>query len=216
MSWTELIELLKDLGIFGFIIWGVQSIINKSASKKMENFRNEMEFKTRKLQSELDVERDKLKLQIEEIKYKNSKLHDKQGEVIETLYKNLVLLSRSIRRYTAFVKLVPINEEERNQEERQQLTDIEENFAKFSEYFELNRIYFTEEMCKSIEDLSSIYNEKMHDYIFPKDLIKRGMEPIEIKEEIKKSHEAANFFQREIPGRLKIIEDEFRKILNVV
>lgn len=215
MSWMDIINLLKNIGFFGFIVWGVQRIITNSADKKMENFRSEIEVKNRKLQSELDIERDKLKVQIEEIKWKNSKLHDKQAEIIEFLYNKLVNLDKSIRKYTAIVKLVPIDELERKKTEKQQLTDVEHNFTEFLDYFESNKIFFNEKICKAIEELISIYNDKMHDYIFSKDLIREGMELSDIKEELKKSHEAAIFIKREMPSKLKIIEDEFRKILTV-
>lgn len=197
-------ELLKDLGIIGLVVVLIQSIMNFFLNRNFEKFKTQIEEEAKLTQNKLD-----------EIKYKNSKLHDKQADVIESLYQKLVKLNRSIRVYTAIVKLVPIDEEEKRKEENQQLSDIENDFKVLLEYFESNKIYFQEAIITEIEQLIGIYNEKMHDYIFPKNLMKKGMQRNELNEEMTKAHEAANFIRTEIPKKLKVIEIEFRKILNV-
>jgi len=215
MTWNEIFDLLKNFGFFGFFMWGIQKIINNSADMKMEKFRNDFEHNTIKFQNDLNIERDKLKLKIEKLKYKNSKLHDKQADVIENLYGKLVSLDKVIREFTATLKILPKNEREREIAKKKKLDNINISFSDFSNYFAVNKIFFNQRICDTIEELLKIYHKKMNEYIFPAILKREGIERKEMKEELEKSREAAKYIKDEIPKRLVIIEEEFRKILNV-
>lgn len=214
MNWNSLFELLKDLGIFGFIVWGVQRVINNSADKKMEVFKSEIELKAKNFQYALDIQRDKLQQGIEEIKYKNTKLHDKQAEAITSIYKMLVQLNTSIRAFIS-PRYVPIDEQQQQEEERKQLSDIKDEFDTLSHNFESNRILFSEDMCTSIEALLEEFKTKMLDYLSPKFLKNMGMLPQQLKDDNLKAYDAAKHIRNIIPGKLRELENEFRRLLNV-
>ena len=101
-------------------------------------------------------------------------------------------------------------------EEKQQLIDVESKFKAFTDYFEFNKIFFTHDICSVVDELVSKYDEKMKDYVFGKTVLEKGADRKVVQEYLDKSQEAAKFFHKEIPGSLKTIEDEFRKILNVI
>jgi len=111
--------------------------------------------------------------------------------------------------------MVANNETERLEAERKELEDLGDSFYDLKDYFELNRIFISNEMSLELKELIDSFNNKLVDYRMPKDLAKQGLSPSDLKEENKKSHEAAKYIQKEIPQKLRIIENNFRELLNV-
>ncbi len=50
----EIFNLLRDLGIFGLAMWFIQLLLSKSADRKFETYKTELDYKTREFQSTLD------------------------------------------------------------------------------------------------------------------------------------------------------------------
>ncbi len=48
MTVKEILDLLRDLGVFGLAMWFIQMLLSKSADKKVESYKTELNQKNEK------------------------------------------------------------------------------------------------------------------------------------------------------------------------
>ncbi|MHA4091029.1 hypothetical protein [Bacillus cereus] len=131
-----------------------------------------------------------------------SKLHADRADTIKELYPMLVKLERSVNSLTVIFKInisadvVPDTGE------------IGENYEKFSDYYMINKIYFSEPICKLIDTI----NEK-----FVEVIIKYDTYGYEKSKQIKKDLLIQNLksVEEQIPLLKNKLENEFRILLGV-
>ena len=86
----------------------------------------------------------------------------------------------------------------------------------FKNYFILNKIFFSEEFCKPIEDLIQVYWDKGWDFGYAKNRIKEGNLPHDyFKDYSKQLTEISKELKELIPPRISDIESLCREILKV-
>src|SRR5690554_7557025 len=92
----EIIELLRDLGIFGLFMWFIQMLLSISASRQFEGYKNDLnktliEHKTL-FDSRLELYKTELNLQ----NYKATKIYEQQLSIIIELHKKLLILNQEM------------------------------------------------------------------------------------------------------------------------
>ena len=93
----EIINLLRDLGIFGLAMWFIQMLLSKSADRKFEAYKAELDNKTRECQATLDSKMEWYKAELSLQNYKSTHIYEKQLDIITDLHKKLVMLNQDIR-----------------------------------------------------------------------------------------------------------------------
>jgi hypothetical protein len=90
----EIIGLLRDIGILGLAMWFIQHLLTKSADKKFESYKTELDQKTREFQtllgSKLELYKYKLNLQ----NYKATQVYEKQLNIFIELHKRLRTMNK--------------------------------------------------------------------------------------------------------------------------
>jgi len=96
MTAMEIINLLRDLGIFGLAMWFIQLLLSKSANRKFEAYKTELDSKTREFQATLDSKMELYKAELNLQNYKSTQIYERQLDVIIELHKKLVKLNREM------------------------------------------------------------------------------------------------------------------------
>ena len=187
----EIIKVSGQVGIFAIAIYWIQKLIDNSATKRLEEYKKTLSL----LQS------------------KETTLHSKRYEVIETLYNNLVDLDFSMRTLTNPVKFSPPDFEKY---EAELVSKANESFQTYHIFFEKNKIYFSEQTCKLINDIRDAFYQALWDYNQHKIFKAHGIDDKKLIDEayqnLIKSYKS---LKDEIPKLRSELEKEFRKILVV-
>lgn len=85
----EIIHVLKDVGIFGLAMWFIQRVLTKSAERKTEILKVELDQKTKEFQYTLDNKLETYKIDLAFINYKNSKIYERQLDAILELHNQI-------------------------------------------------------------------------------------------------------------------------------
>jgi len=125
----DVLTLLKDLGVIT-VSAGALTLISRYAikqyfEKRLESYRTELEK--------------------EKIQY--SELHEQRGQVIAKLYEKLGEFEEDMR---SLVKPFQATGEEPQDEKLKKAAESGEEFRK---YFKKNRIYFSEDVCETMDKL---------------------------------------------------------------
>src|SRR5687767_45168 len=112
MTW---IEILRDIGIFGIAAVVIQNIIERSTSKNLEKYKQELDFTIRSHQLNLDSDLERYKTELSLHAARQSTLHDKRLSIIDEMYKKLVTLDSGMRAMTG-MHLVYDNAKKENDE----------------------------------------------------------------------------------------------------
>jgi len=135
------IELLRDLGIFSIAGTTLIIIINKTVTKRIEEYRSQLEM----------------------LFFKYSKYHEKRLDVISLVYSNLAHLHSTMQQLTAIIKF---EKEDFKREERQRLEETMGAFEAFRNHFSRNRIFISRELCDRLEDLRVRYYNALFEYTY--------------------------------------------------
>jgi len=89
LDMADWFNILRDIGIFGLALWFIQYLLNKSASRKFEVYKTELEQKTREFQATLDSKLELYKAELNIQSYKATKIYEQQLAVIIELDRKL-------------------------------------------------------------------------------------------------------------------------------
>lgn len=211
-SW---INLLKDIGIFGIAATAINLILNGSANRRLERYKQELGFKTKEYELSLNASMEKYKAEISLHLNQQNKLHEKRLLIIDEMYKKLVMLDSTMKQMTAFMK--PIIEDA-EKEEKERVQRAQDAFTDYNNYFLNNKLYFGKEVSALLEKLRTEYFSANWDYFEPKRLqawTQGQSTPQGRVDAHKKAIAASQRIASEIPQTLSLLEDEFRKLLGV-
>ena len=188
----EILKVVSQLGIFGIAAYWIQKLIDNSATKRLEEYRNTLSL----LQS------------------KETTLHAKRLQIIESLYAKLVDLEFSMLTLTSPVKFSPLGEYDKY--EATLVSTANETFQSFHIFFEKNKIYFSETTCQLLHEIRDAFYKALVNYNQHKLYKEIEVDDKElIKEAYKNLINSYNSVKDEIPKLRKELESEFRKILIV-
>jgi len=211
-SWFE---VLKDIGIFSIAAAFIKSILDNSATRKVEKFKQRLEHASKEHELILNTNLEKYKSDFSLHINRQNKLHDKRLEIIDELYKKLVTLDSAMKEMTSFMK--PIIEDA-EKEENGRVQRAQTAFAEYNNYFLYHKLYFSKEVCVLLETIRREYFNANWDYFEPKRLAEftNGKpSPDGYREAMKTAHLAAMRVTNDIPKTLEMLENEFRKLIGV-
>lgn len=212
LSW---LNLLKDVGIFSIASFFIQRMINGSADRKLEKYKHELDIATRLHQSTLDSSLERFKGEIALHLTKQTSLHERHLKIIDKMYKKLVELDSAMRDMTATMKFVF---EDFEKEDAKRIERSQNAFNEYVNYFLLNKLYFTEDVCILLEKIATDYRSANWDYFEPQRLSTfTGGKPSAdgYKEAVRIARGASEKVATEIPKTLKLLEIEFKRLLGI-
>lgn len=202
----DIINLLRDLGIFGLAMWFIQLLLSKSANRKFETYKLELDHKAREFQATLDGKMELYKAELNLQNYKSTKVYENQLDVVIELHKKLIKLNREMQIMTAFMKEVIADGEK---EEIERINKAGDAYNDFMLFYQDNQIFIPE---PTVEKLSSIQNEywnSMHDYTFGRKLGSSSDFTFE------KSKEAGERVREKIQPAVDQLISDFRQLVGV-
>jgi hypothetical protein len=187
----NLIKIGSEIGIFAIAAFFIQKLIEKSANKRLEEFKSTLSL----LQS------------------KQTSLHNKRIEIIEELYNKLVELNNAMAILTNPAKQTNKDFEEY---EKELTENASSSFNSFNSFYQKNKIYFRENTNEIIDEILTGFNNAFWDYnefnFYKKSGVTNQDEIIKSRKKMRDSYISV---KDEIPKVRKKLEDEFRKLLGV-
>jgi len=184
----------------------VKKDFNESIESYKSKLNEELSLKIEPIKAELDRQNISHQIQF-------SFLHQERGKVLVDLYKKLQELYSAMADWTATMHPV-IEDADKEMKER----NIRANKALFDlkNHFVLNKIYFSNTFCKSIQAVIDVYWEKGWDFGYAQNRILEGNLPQDYFKEYSTQLSAISKELREkIPPMISEVEDLCRNILNV-
>jgi len=130
MNWTDIIKFLISVsGLSAVLIYVGKKLVDKTLDAGLEKYKAEL--------GRLNAEH--------QIRY--GKLHEERGEKIRLLYTLIYELEKNLRAFTNFMQKGNLATDTLPS------TEVKQSLADVKEALELNRIYFSDELCGKIEGM---------------------------------------------------------------
>lgn len=222
----EIIELLTKVGVstagqlLTLIVLGffgkqiIQYFLSSTVELKKTELGKELESHKQALSAQTELYKLDLTKVLETHKSdlallnaKSSKLHDVRLQIIAKLYQKVSILEKCFKEMTARIRIV---QGDSGQEELNRITKAGEAFNDFSDYYNENRIFFSEETCSSLDKLREHLWNAHWDYTFKQ---RMGVDDIKMNREY--FDKAATVVEKDLPIVLKQLDKNFRQLLTV-
>ncbi len=206
MTIMEIINLLRDLGIFGLAMWFIQMLLSKSANRKFEVYKTELDNKTREFQATLDSKIELYKAELNLQNYKSTQIYERQLNVIIDLYKKLKKLNREMQEMTVFIKPVIKDAE---QEETDRIKKAGDSYNEFMLFYQDNLLFIPQKTADQLENIRNDYFNSYMDYTLGRQL------GINSKFTFEKSKDAGNRIQEKVQPAVNQLIIDFRNLIGV-
>jgi hypothetical protein len=203
--WSSFITLIgSGTIVLAGIAWLIKSMINNFLSKNIEAYKLNL-----KSNSEITIE--ELKNELRRKSFENEimfeRLHQKRANIIADLYSKLVISVQSVESFLAPFEYS--GAPTKNEKYKKTVNDL----INFINFFERNRIYFSENLCILIDDF--IHKTKDPTFEFASYLNLAEADAEDRKEKLKVWSKTWKSVDSIIKPAKEIIEKEFRSILGV-
>jgi hypothetical protein len=142
MGWV----IIKDLGIFTGI-GGALIYLLKTLGKQFMD----QHLEIHKIQLNQQLESHKAELEL--INVKQSRLHDKRIETFQELYEKLTEFYLDLDTLIRWKNVTNLSEDEIKKQQFEEANKTFESGSKFSKYYLMNKLYFSNEMCSTIDEI---------------------------------------------------------------
>lgn len=204
----KIFELLGNLGIFGLAMWFIQLVLTKSADRKFEKYKSELDQKTNEFQFFLDSKLETYKNELNLQNYKATKIYEQQLTIIIEIHKKLTILNRKM----AIMPIVLMkNITERTEEtEKKEIGAVSEAIIAYDEFLALyqdNLIFIPQNIVDKISSLLKDYVQNVLSYITQKGTANE----ITFEQALTSAKRMPN----EIKQALDLLSFEFKSLLGV-
>jgi hypothetical protein len=206
MTTMGILNLLRDFGIFGLAMWFIQLLLTKSADRKFESYKTEIDHKTREFQVTLDSKMELYKAELNLQNYKSTQIYERQLNAIIDLHKKLIKLNREMQEMTIFMKAIVKDAES---EETERIRKAGESYNEFILFYQDNLIFIPKKTVEQLESIRSDYFNSYHDYTFGRSFEKKDQFTYEM------SKEAGNRVKEKIQPALNQLLVDFRHLIGV-
>jgi len=188
MTTLEIITLIiSSIGgsavLFGAVAWFARSLIKNFIDRALEKFKSNLE----KMAFEHQI--------------RFSTLHEKRAQIIAELYGRLYEFHWAV---CAFLR--DFHKENEN-DKTQRVQELDNKSYEFKDYFDKHRIYFTENICSTVDELvNALYSAYVP-------LEERDSSDDNLKKVWRK---CADTVQKQYPAIRASLESDFRNILGVI
>jgi len=176
-------------------------------SKDIEKYKQELISQTEQHRIELDKILETHRSSLNLLNAKNSRLHDKQLQIITELYKRIVVMERAFREMTSLFKKVYSDMEK---EEQERVKCAEDSYNEYLIFYTENKIFFSEETSEFLDILRKQIWESNWDYTY-----KQRMGSDDRKTNWERFENAGKIISEKVPEVLKQLERNFRQLLTV-
>lgn len=209
----DVFPILKDLGVFGFIVWGVQKIINNSSERKFADYKSQIDLQLLSYKNQYDNQIEQYKSELKFLNDRLASLHSERLKIIKELNDKLVKLNSAMVR---LVSIRPVHPDEAKDKEIQEqiLADTQTTYADYNNFILFNKIYFDKPFAEKLEKIRREYFDAQWDFFEPKRLESMGLTRGEAyRDSGQKVIDASKRIREQIPQLIVEVEDDFRKIL---
>lgn len=204
----EIIDLLRDLGVFGLFMWFIQMLLSKSASKQFESYKNELNKTLIEHQSIFDNRLELYKTELNLQNYKATKIYEQQLSIIIELHKKLLSLNQEMA-VMIVVRMKNIAEKTTESEEKDlgQIAKTGAFYDDFLKFFQQNILFIPQDTADKIDLIIKEYVSNILSLITKKgtsdDLSFEEVNSLSIK------------LRTEIKEAIEVLKTDFRKLLGV-
>ncbi len=204
----KIFELLRDLGIFGLAMWFFQLLLTKSADRKFERYKSELDQKTKEFQFFLDSKLETYKIELNLQNYKATKVYEQQLTTIIDLHKKPAILSRKMAIIP--VSLMKNITERTDDTEKKEIDTVAEAMTSYDDFllfYQDNLIFLPQSIVDKINGIIGEYNQNFLSYVS-----QRGT-----KNEItfQQASDSGKKMTNEIKQALGLLTHEFKNLLGV-
>ena len=204
----KIFKLLGDLGVFGLAMWFIQMLLSKSADRKFERYKTELDQKSREFQLFLDTKLETYKVELNLQNYKATKIYEQQLNIIIDLHKKLTILSRKM----AIIPVVLMKNitEKTNETEKKEIDTVADAmiaYDNFLLFYQDNLIFFPQNIVDKTNSIIGEYSQTFISYVS-----KKGTEN-EIT--FQQALESGTKITNEIKQALDLLTYEFKNLLGV-
>jgi|SRR5690606_141588 len=201
MNWTEIFKAIGIVGIVsGLLVWLLKQLGQHFIDKRFKAYELELQSKSDDYKHELNISFNKA-----------SKLHDRRLEKIEDLYKCVVKLDSAMQVMTAKWKIVSGDNKKDEEDENNRIQNAGDCYNEFFDFYNANRIFFSEETCTILDKLKTDYYDSFWDYTAKK---RFGYTDFKLNWEL--ASKASDKVKKEIPPVLRQLENDFRTLIGVI
>lgn len=204
----EIIELLRDIGLFGFFMWFFQMLLTKSANRQFESHKNELNKNSIEHQSLFDRKLELYKTELNLQNYKSTKIYEQQLLILIELHKKILILNQEMA-IMIVVRMKNIAEKtsETEEKDKSQMAITIIHYDAFRNFFQENILFIPQNTANKIDIILKEYVSNLMDLI-----TKKGTENDLSFEEV---HSLALKLKTEIKEAIDILKTDFRKLLGV-
>ena len=204
----KIFELLGNIGVFGLAMWFIQMLLTKSADRKFEKYKSELDQKTKEFQFFLDSELETYKNELNLRNYKATKIYEQQLSIIIDIHKKLTILNR--RMAIMPVVLMKNLTERTDETEDKEINAVSYAIIAYDDlylFYQDNLIFIPQNIVDKINSILSDYSQNFISYVSQKGT----------KNEItfEQALNSANRIANEIKQALDLLTYEFKSLLGV-
>lgn len=211
MTW---INLLRDLGIFSIVAYVLQRIIDNSSNRKLEKYKQELDFTIRSYQLTLDTDLQRHKSELDLHLSRQTSLHEKRLLIIDEMFKKLITLDSAMRDMIGIHLVIEDGEKEQNE----RVTRAQQAFSDYNNYYLFHSLYFNKATSELLENVRKEYFSANWDFFELKRLnsFTGGRTSKEgVQHAYEKIESSSKRIREDIPKVIENVQEEFRKLLGV-
>lgn len=196
-------QILWNLGIFTGI-GGALTYLLKTLGKQFMD----QNLEIHKMQLNQQLESHKAELEL--INVKQSRLHDKRIETIQELYEKLTEFYMDLDTLIRWKNVTGLSDKEIKKQQFEEANKTFESGSKFSKYYLMNKLYFSKEMCATIDEIIKEMRSCQYDLT-----IQYQWMDLSADLQMSSFRQAKEKLEKDVPMLKEQIETKFREILGV-
>lgn len=203
-----ILALIRDLGVFGLAMWFIQMLLSKSADKKFESYKTELDQKTKEFQFFLDSKLETYKIELTLQNYKATKVYEQQLDIIIELHRKLRILNSKMALISvALMKYIIEKTDENERKVNDQFADAIISYDDFFSFYQNNLIFIPQRIIDIISNVLGEYSRNIISYVE-----RRGTEN-DIT--FQQAYESSQKITNEIKQAIDLLSFEFKSLLGV-
>lgn len=196
-------QILWNLGVFTGI-GGALTYLLKTLGKQFMD----QNLEIHKMQLNQQLESHKAELEL--INIKQSRLHDKRIDTIQELYEKLTEFYMDLDTLIRWKNVTGLSDEEIKKQQFEEANKTFESGSKFSRYYLMNKLYFSKEMCATIDEIIKEMRSCQYDLT-----IQYQWMNLSADLQMNSFKQAKEKLEKQVPMLKEQIETKFREILGV-
>lgn len=196
-------QIIWNLGIFTGI-GGALTYLLKTLGKQFMD----QNLEIHKMQLNQQLESHKAELEL--INLKQSRLHDKRIETIQELYEKLTEFYMDLDTLIRWKNVTGLSDKEIKKQQFEEANKTFESGSKFCRYYLINKLYFSKEMCATIDEIIKEMRSCQYDLT-----IQYQWMNLSADLQMSSFRQAKEKLEKDVPMLKEQIETKFREILGV-